>query len=65
MWVWIPVGNNVRVRQGALVYGHTYKFDDWVYETVFQLGQLTGDRAVIYYNGKVTGAVNVNDLILA
>jgi hypothetical protein len=58
-------GVNVRVRQGANVYGRPYQYDSWVYGAVFELRELIGDRGVIYHNGGCTGPVHVNDLTVA
>ena len=55
-------GMRVRVRRGALVYGKNYPYHNWVYDAVFDLRELRGDRAVIYRNGGCTGPVHINDL---
>ena len=57
----IRVGDRVRVRQGAKTYtgGNLASF---VYKTVYDVMQLSGDRAVIGLGNAVTAAVRAADL---
>jgi hypothetical protein len=57
------VGSTVRLARGAKVYGQDYQFHSWVYDATFKLGELIGDRAVIYHNGACTGPCYRGDLI--
>jgi len=59
----IKVGSRVKVRNGAKTYtgGGLASF---VYNTVYDVQELKGDRAVIGINGQVTAAVRLEDLIL-
>lgn len=60
----IQKGSKVRVNSGAKTYtgGGLASF---VYTTVYEVIQISGDRAVIGMNGKTTAAMNVKDLTLA
>lgn len=58
----IKVGSKVKLKSGATTYLSTIKLQDWCYDTVFDVIELSGDRAVIGIDGKVTSAVNVKDL---
>ena len=60
----LKVGDTVRLRDGAKDYtgGSLASF---VYSRDHTLTELSGDRAVIAYNGAVVAAVNVGDLISA
>lgn len=60
----IQNGSKVRVNSGAKTYtgGGLAAF---VYTTVYEVIQISGDRVVIGLDGKTTAAVNVKDLTLA
>lgn len=60
----IKEGSVVRLKQGATTYMSTAKLADWCYKTKFTVMELSGNRAVIGIDGKVTAAVNKNDLIV-
>lgn len=53
----------VKVKSGAKDYNGR-KLANFVYDTNFYIMELVGNRAVIGIDGKVTAAVNTNDLIL-
>jgi len=57
----IAVGSTVRVKQGAKTYtgGSLASF---VYSRDHKVSELSGDRAVITYNGTVVAAVRLSDL---
>jgi cell division septation protein DedD len=59
----IKVGSKVKVKAGAKTYtgGSLASF---VYNTVYDVQQINGDRAVIGLKGKVTAAVRLGDLII-
>lgn len=56
------VGDNVKVKSGAKTYtgGNLASF---VYSRVHQIQELSGDRAVITYNGTTVAAVRIGNLI--
>lgn len=60
----IQKGSKVRVNSGAKTYtgGGLASF---VYTTVYEVIQISGNRAVIGLDGKTTAAMNVKDLTLA
>lgn len=58
-------GDKVKVRSNATVYGTTRQLSNWVYDTIFTVIEVTGERAVIGLNGAVTAAVHKKDLMLA
>lgn len=60
----IKVGSKARIAKGAKTYtgGGLASF---VYNTVYTVIQVNGDRVVIGLNGVVTAAVNIKDLTLA
>ena len=58
------VGDRVRVRQGAADYNGR-KLADFVYRTVYEIQQISGDRIVIGLGGRVTAAMHSADLIPA
>ena len=53
----------VKVKDGAKDYNGR-KLANFVYDTRFYIMEIVGNRAVIGIDGKVTAAVNTNDLIL-
>lgn len=55
------VGDKVRVKQGAKTYTGA-NLASFVYTTVYDLQQISGDRIVIGLKGVVTAAVNIKDL---
>jgi len=59
----IKVGSKVKVKQGAKTYtgGGLASF---VYNTVYDVQQVSSDRVVIGLKGQVTAAVKLADLIL-
>jgi len=59
----IKVGSKVKVKAGAKTYtgGNLASF---VYNTVYDVQQINGDRVVIGLKGQVTAAVKLSDLIL-
>ena len=59
----IGVGATVKVKQGAKTYDGK-SLASFVYNREHKVSQLSGDRAVITYNGTVVAAVKVSDLIL-
>lgn len=65
----IKVGSHVKLKSDAKVYGKNYKFDSWVYNDVWVVSQINGDRAVIDKNvsgtHSINSPVNINDLVLA
>ncbi|MDD6488555.1 MAG: peptidoglycan recognition family protein [Clostridia bacterium] len=60
----VKKGSVVKLRQGATTYMSTAKLADWCYKSKFTVMELKGNRAVIGIDGKVTAAVNKNDLIV-
>jgi len=59
----IKVGSKVKVNKGAKTYTGGY-LANFVYETVYDVQQIEGTRAVIGLDGKVTAAVRLENLIL-
>lgn len=59
----VKVGDMVKVRKGANVYGTTRNFADHVYHNKYNVIEVRGSRAVIADGKTVIGAVNRNDLI--
>ena len=58
----INVGDTVRVNAEAKIYGTNKKFSSFVYEKVYTVKEIKGDRVVINQGIDVIGAVNVADL---
>jgi len=59
----IQVGSRVKVKPGARTYtGGTLA--SFVYNTVYDVQQITGSRVVIGLKGQVTAAMKLQDLIL-
>ena len=56
-------GDKVKVKSGAVVYGTNKKFSSFVYKTIYQIIEISGNRAVIGINGKVTSAIDKKYLI--
>ncbi|MBE5922042.1 MAG: N-acetylmuramoyl-L-alanine amidase [Lachnospiraceae bacterium] len=59
----IEVGSSVMVKRGAKTYTGG-SLADYVYTRKHKVSQLSGERAVITYNGVVVAAVKVSDLEL-
>lgn len=59
----VGVGSTVRLNSGAKFYDGTPPYD-FVYNRNHVVSELSGDRAVITYNGTVVGAVRLSDLAL-
>lgn len=57
----LRVGDSVKVKQGAPNYNGR-GLASFVYARVHQIKEISGDRAVITYNGAVAAAMNVKDL---
>ena len=59
----IKVGSKVKVKNGAKTYtgGSLASF---VYNTIYDVQQINGNRVVIGLKGQVTAAVRLEDLIL-
>lgn len=55
------IGETVRVKQGAKDYRGT-SLAPFVYDTLYQVMDVSGDRIVIGIHGKVTAAMHVDDL---
>lgn len=60
----IQKGSKVRVNSGAKTYTGG-GLASYVYATVYEVIQISGDRAVIGQNGVTTAAMNIKDLTLA
>ncbi len=60
----IRVGDTVRLKEGAKVYGKDYGFSPWVYSADLYVRSISGDRAVVspIPRGAVTGSVDVRYL---
>ncbi len=63
----IEVGDRVRLKQGATVYGSTKRFASWVYQAVLYVREIAGNRVVVstQMTGAVTGAVDRKYLVKA
>jgi hypothetical protein len=59
----IRVGSKVKVKRGAKTYTGG-KLANFVYNTVYEVQQVNGNRVVIGLKGQVTAAVKLQDLIL-
>lgn len=61
----IKVGDKVKIKSGAYVYGTKNKFSSFVYESTLYVRQIDGNKVVIstQQTGAVTGAVSKSDLI--
>ena len=61
-------GDRVKVKPGAKVYGKSYGLASFVYDDIWIVSQVKGDRAVIDKNAsgtnRICSPVNVNDLIV-
>ena len=51
-------GDKVKVKNGAVVYGTNQKFSSFVYNTTYQIMEISGNRVVIGINGQVTSAID-------
>ena len=59
----ITLKNKVKVRKNATWYNGD-SIPDFVYDNIYEVIEVLGDRIVIGLNGDVTGAINENELIL-
>ena len=59
----ITKGATVKIKAGANDY-YGGGLADFVYNRVYKVSEIKGDRAVITYNDVVVAAININDLIL-
>lgn len=59
----IKVGSKVKIRDGAKTYKGT-SLADYVYNRIYKVTQIKGNRVVVTYNGTVVAAMNKKDLIL-
>ena len=50
-------GDKVKVKNGAVVYGTNQKFSSFVYQTTYQIMEISGNRIVIGINGEVMSAI--------
>lgn len=57
----LRVGDSVKVKQGAPNYNGR-GLASFVYARIHQIKEISGDRAVITYNGAVAAAMNIKDL---
>ena len=51
-------GDKVKVKNGAVVYGTNQKFSSFVYQTTYQIMEISGNRIVIGINGEVMSAID-------
>lgn len=51
-------GDKVKVTRDAVVYGTNTKLNSFVYETTYQVMEISGSRVVIGINGQVTTAID-------
>ena len=63
--VTISVGDRVRIKQGAPVYGSKEHFAPWVYDSTLYVREVSGSRVVVSTKttGAVTGAVDRKYLV--
>lgn len=61
----LKVGDKVKLKAGATVYGKTTKYQSWVYNSTLYVREIKGDRVVIstVATGPITGPVKKSDLI--
>ena len=61
----LDVGDRVRLKSDATVYGSTKRFAPWVYEAVLYVREMSGSRIVVstQMTGAVTGAVDRKYLV--
>lgn len=61
----LKVGDRVKIKSGAYVYGTKTKFASFVYNSTLYVRQIEGNKVVIstQKTGAITGAVTKNDLI--
>lgn len=54
------VGDKVKLKADAVIYGKTKRFSSWVYKKTLYIREVAGDRVVISWLkvGAITGAVN-------
>ena len=60
----LRVGSKVRIRKGANQYGTSKAFAPFVYDRIYKVIEIIGNRAVFADNGTVIGAVRKNDCIV-
>ena len=51
-------GDKVKVKSGAVVYETNESLSSFVYKTIFQIIEISGNRAVIGINGQVTTSID-------
>ena len=56
-------GDKVKVKNSAVVYGTNQKFSSFVYQTTYQIMEISGNRIVIGINGQVMSAIDKKYLI--
>lgn len=56
-------GDKVKVKNGAVVYGTNQKFSSFVYQTTYQIMEISRNRIVIGINGQVMSAIDKKYLI--
>ena len=56
-------GDKVKVKNGAVVYGTNQKFSNFVYQTIYQVMEISSNRIVIGINGQVMSAVDKKYLL--
>ncbi len=61
----IRKGSIVKVKEGAVSYGTNHRLSGWVYQSRFQVLEVSGSRVVIGINGRVTAAVDQKYLAIA
>jgi len=59
----IKVGSKVKIKKGAKTY-KGISLANYVYNRVYEVTQVKGNRVVVTYNGTVVAAMNIKDLIL-
>ena len=60
----VKEGGSVRIKNGAKTYDGQ-KLAPFVYDRIYFVSEISGDRAVVVYRGVVVAAVNVRDLTAA
>ncbi len=60
----LKVGDKVKLKSGAYIYGTKQRFASFVYNSTLYVRQINGDKIVIstQKTGAITGVVNKNDL---
>lgn len=60
----LKVGSKVRIRNGAMQYGKNVGFASKVYNTIYTVSEINGDRVVFNAGNVVMGAVRKSDCIV-